>query len=128
LTIAAVLVGTPVLAATCELTCKHSSTKSHLSGSQASHHHHGDATSVHTDGVSVVVKTACERDCCRDTGLAATAAINGRGDTNVYVTVHSFVTATATFFQIIQASPTAPIRGAPPGRSPDSARPLPLRI
>jgi hypothetical protein len=128
LTIAAVLVGTPVLAAACELTCKHSSAKSHLSGSQASHHHHGDAASVHTDSVSVVVKTACERDCCRDTGLAATAAINGRGDTNVYATVHSFVTVTATFFQNIQASPTAPIRGAPPGRSPDSARPLPLRI
>jgi hypothetical protein len=128
LTIATVLVGTPVLAATCELVCTHSSAKSHLSGSHASLHHHGDATSTPTDAVSAVVNTACERDCCRDTGVAVTAALNSRGDTNVFVTAHSLVPVSAMFFQAIQASPTAPIRGAPPGRSPDSARPLPLRI
>jgi len=126
LTIATVLVGTPVLAATCELTCTHSSAKSHLSGSQASHHHHADATSADTDGVSTVVNS--KRDCCRDTGLAATAAVNGRTNTNVFVTMHSLVPASAPFFQAIHASPTAPIRGAPPGRSRNSARPLPLRI
>ena len=121
-----VLAGAPILAATCELTCADSIAKSHHSSSHATHQH-AAATHDHND-VRSVIKLASEGDCCRDRALTASATLTGRIDAKVFVTAYSLIPVSAPFVHAIQAAPATPARGAPPGRSPASALPLPLRI
>lgn len=127
LTIATILAATPVLAATCELACSHPSAKNHT-GTQTSHHYHATAAQSASDAVSAVVNAARERDCCRDTGLTAAATSVNRSDAKVFVPSYSLAATSAAFVHPVPASSAVTTRGAPPGRSPDSARSLPLRI